>query len=149
MCWERPSICSTKVLTLARGSQLMDQRWSHVPEQVAMSPVRSLTAMAAQLADECEARQVQDDGRPVARTRHEDLVGDRCGQTCDGLRVPVEVLPDRKLFPAQVSDGDDRVGSARHDGPSCGADAGENLLVVGPPRPPSESCGTKRIEWSP
>ena len=61
----------------------MDQRWSHVPEQV---------------ADECEARQVPDDGRPVARIRHEDLVGDRGGQTCDGLRVPVEVLPDGNCF---------------------------------------------------
>jgi hypothetical protein len=35
------------VLTLASGSPLMDQRWSQVPEQVAMSPVRSLMSMAA------------------------------------------------------------------------------------------------------
>ena len=79
----------------------------------------------AQLADECEARQVPNDGRPVARTRHEDLVAGRGGQTRDGLRVPVEVLPDGKLFPVQVPDGDDRVGSA------CRADAGEDFLVVG------------------
>ena len=39
--------------------------------------------------------------------------------------MPVEVLPDGKLFLAQVPDDDDRVGSARR------ADAGENLLVVG------------------
>ena len=44
----------------------MAQRWSHVPEQV---------------ADECEARQVPGDGRPVARTGHEDLVAGRGGQT--------------------------------------------------------------------
>ena len=44
----------------------MDQRWSHVPTQ---------------LADECEARQVPEDGRPVARTGHEDLVVGRGGQT--------------------------------------------------------------------
>ena len=67
--------------------------------------------------------------------------------------MPVEVLPDGKLFPAQVPDGDDRVGSARHDGPSGRADAGENLLVVerrlgDHHRTLSESCGTKRIEWS-
>ena len=79
--------------------------------------------VSAQLADECETRQVPDDGRPVAG-RHEDLVVGRGGQTRDGLRVLVEVLPDSKLFPAQVPDGDDRVGSALR------ADAGRRDFLV-------------------
>ena len=89
-----------------------------MPEQVAMSPVRSLTAMAAQLADECETPQVPDDGRPVTRTGHEDLVAGRGGQTRDGLRVPVEMLPDGKLFPAQFPDG----ASGGADGGSSGGE---------------------------
>jgi hypothetical protein len=41
------AIWPTRLLTLASGSPLMDQRWSQVPEhQVAMSPVRSLMSMA-------------------------------------------------------------------------------------------------------
>jgi hypothetical protein len=38
---------NTRVLTLASGSPLMDQSCNQVPEQVAMSPVRSLMFMAA------------------------------------------------------------------------------------------------------
>ena len=131
MCCERPNICLTRGVAVD-GPEMEPRAGASgdVARQIVDVNGGQRRVVSAQLADECETRQVPDDGRPVARTRHEDLVAGRSGQTRDGLCVAVEVLPDGKLFLAQVPDGDDRIGSARHDGPSCGADAGENLLVV-------------------